>query len=91
MNLRFAAKDVNDIAERLQYYADIVDTFKVINERATKEGILGLKKYLQQTSTDDIVILSFSGHGLIQKEKGFFFAPYDMDFDTFRLMEFPWR
>ncbi len=82
MNLRFAAKDVNDIAERLQYYADIVDTFKVINERATKEGILGLKKYLQQTSTDDIVILSFSGHGLIQKEKGFFFAPYDMDFDN---------
>lgn len=82
MNLRFAAKDVNDMAERLQYYADTVDTFKVINDGATKESILNLKKYLQQTSTDDIVILSFSGHGLIQKEKGFFFAPYDMDFDN---------
>jgi len=80
MNLRFAAKDINDISERLHYYFDSVELHTLTDEMATRENILLLKKYLQHSQAEDMVMISFSGHGMIEQEKGFFFAPYDMNF-----------
>ncbi len=79
--LRYAAKDVEDIAEKIRPYFDSVITFTLTNEAASRNNILQLHQWLQQTGTDDIVILSLSGHGLIQAGKGFFFAPHEMDFN----------
>lgn len=80
MNLRYAAKDVEDIGERIKYYFDSVKVISLLNSEATKENILGVKKLLQQTSLEDVVLLSFSGHGMIAEGKGFFFAPHEMNF-----------
>ncbi|MEO6253395.1 MAG: caspase family protein [Ferruginibacter sp.] len=80
MNLRYAAKDVEDIGEQIKYYVDSVQVITLVNREATRENILGIKKMLQQTRLEDVVLLSFSGHGMIEKKKGFFFAPYEMDF-----------
>lgn len=80
MNLRYAAKDVEDIGKRIKYYFDSVKVVSLVNGEATRENILGLKKLLQQTQLDDVVLLSFSGHGTTEQGKGFFFAPHEMDF-----------
>jgi uncharacterized caspase-like protein len=80
MDLRFAAKDIKDISERLHYYYDSIEVHTLTDETATRENILALKKYLQNSQTEDLVMVSFSGHGMIEPEKGFFFAPYDMNF-----------
>lgn len=80
-NLVYAAKDVKDIAGRLQYFADTVETITITDAQATKQAIADIKNILKKTSADDVVILSFSGHGMIDSANGFFFAPHDMVFD----------
>lgn len=80
-NLRYAAKDVEDIAVRLKPYFDSVSTFTLTNEKATRANILQLHEWLQQTGVNDIVILSLSGHGVIENKKGFHFAPHNMNFN----------
>lgn len=82
MNLKFADKDVRRLAD---YFGEefkerlIVDT--LTNEQATHEKILALKEKLKTTSVNDVVILSFSGHGLIDNDKNFYFACHDIDFN----------
>lgn len=79
-NLRYAAKDVVDVSEKLGDYFDSVFSFTLTNEMASKKNILQLHDWLKKTGTDDIVILSLSGHGMIETGKGFFFAPHEMNF-----------
>jgi len=79
-NLRYAAKDVRDIARQLARDKDAIILDTLLSSQATQQAILGIKEKLLHTNIDDIVILSFSGHGMLQKETGFVFAPYDMDF-----------
>ena len=81
-SLVYAAKDVKDIAGRLKYFADTVELHTITDSMATKKQVLAMKSILQHTATDDVVILSFSGHGMIDSANGFFFAPYDMNFDV---------
>ncbi|RYY70465.1 MAG: hypothetical protein EOO13_06505 [Chitinophagaceae bacterium] len=81
-NLVYAAKDVKDIATRLKYFADTVVTHTLTDAMAGKQQILAIKKILNTTSTDDVVILSFSGHGMIDSANGFLFAPHDMNFNA---------
>lgn len=80
-NLRYAAKDVNDISEKLEPYFDSVYSFTLTNENASKQNINKLHEWLKKTGADDIVILSLSGHGMIAEGKGFFFAPHEMNFN----------
>lgn len=79
-NLRYADKDVKDIASSLQQkYPDAAITL-LVNEKVTREAIKAVKQQLLQTKPDDKVIISFSGHGVIDKNYDFYFATYDIDF-----------
>ena len=80
MNLRYASKDVADIADRLPTYGDSAMIYTLLDANATRANILSIKEKLKNTRPDDVVVVSFSGHGVLHKEKGFFFAPHDMDF-----------
>ncbi|HEX6914895.1 MAG TPA: caspase family protein, partial [Chitinophagaceae bacterium] len=79
-NLGFASKDIRDLAlEFKKRYPDsYIDTF--INESATRENILAVRKQLAATTEEDIVLFSFSGHGLLDKDLNFYCAMHDMDF-----------
>lgn len=79
-NLRYAAKDVRDIAQRLQQTKQAIILDTLLNEKATLAAIQQVKQKLQQTNTDDIVVISLSGHGMLSRDSGFVFAPHDMDF-----------
>ncbi len=81
MNLRYADKDIRDLAKAFaeKYPGASVDTF--LNETATASSILAIRKKLEQTGVEDRVVISLSGHGLIDSSGNFFFATHDMDFN----------
>ncbi len=77
-NLKYAEKDVQDLSKMFQQKN--AEVFLLTNENATKENILRLKEKLMQTSVNDKVIISLSGHGLLSKALDFYYATYDIDF-----------
>ncbi|MEM6734585.1 MAG: caspase family protein [Bacteroidota bacterium] len=83
MNLTYADKDVHALARSLKkIYGEslIIDT--LTNESATIVNISAIKKKLENTNINDRVILSFSGHGLVDEDLEFYFSPYGMDFSN---------
>ncbi|TGV04836.1 caspase family protein [Flavivirga rizhaonensis] len=83
MNLRYADKDVERISKVLTSKYENRSYIKtLLNEGVNKTSVSELKTILQSTDIDDTVIVSFSGHGLIGKDKDFYFASYDIDFNN---------
>lgn len=79
-NLTYADKDIRDL-EKLFKDTYNAQSYILTNQNATKEAILDLKKVLQQTTVNDKVIISFSGHGLLDESLNFYCATHDVDFD----------
>lgn len=82
MNLVYADKDTRDLAKLWkQKYPDCsIDTF--INAAATVKNILAIKQKLKNTSVEDKVIISISGHGVLDKNVNYYLAMHDMDFNN---------
>ncbi len=81
-NLRYSSKDIRDLAKKLkEKFGDdlVIDT--VFNENVTVSHIKALKKKLQQTTVNDKVIISYSGHGLLSKEFDYYLSTYPINFD----------
>jgi WD40 repeat protein len=79
-NLRYAAKDVNDMAATIKQKFN-TQTLLLTNSNATLKNIIDLKQTLiNKTKPDDVVILSLSGHGTVDTAYDFYFATHDMDF-----------
>jgi len=81
-DLKYSVKDVRDLVENLKKKSTlplVVDTF--FNENLTKPDIIKIKRKLQSTNVDDIVIVSFSGHGLLNSAYDYFLSSYDIDFE----------
>ncbi len=84
MNLRFADYD----AQRLKQFFD--SRFKeeevvseiFVNEQVTREKVLSVKDRLANTREDDIVVISFAGHGLLDENLEFYFATHDISFSN---------
>ena len=81
MNLKYADKDIRDIAKFLgkTYPGIIIDT--LLNEEATAINIQKIAEKLKSTKADDKVLISFSGHGLLDSSKRFWYATYNLDFE----------
>lgn len=80
MNLQYAVKDVTDIAARFKARDSSIQTYLFTNEKAIKDSFAAIKKILRATGVNDKVILSFSGHGMLDTAYNFYFAAWDMDF-----------
>ncbi len=72
-DLNYCVKDIKDLtAEFSKKFKDIIiDT--LLNEKATKENILALKQKLMQSNIEDKVIISFSGHGMVDNTNNEFY------------------
>jgi hypothetical protein len=79
-NLKYADKDIRDIAKFLakEYPGIYIDT--LFNKNVTASNIQALKQRLKNTHPDDKVLVSFSGHGLLDDNKKFWFATHDVNF-----------
>jgi WD40 repeat protein len=82
-NLDYAAKDAADLEKVLitanQYYEHIYPVL-LQDQDATKEQILATKQLLKNAEVDDHVILFFSGHGVLDNQRRYYFGTGDMDF-----------
>jgi hypothetical protein len=80
-NLQYSSKDIRDLAVKLkEQYKDniIIDT--LFNENVTTANVKALKQKLQQTSVNDKVIVSYSGHGLLSDSLDYYLSTYDINF-----------
>jgi hypothetical protein len=54
---------------------------KLTNNEATKENIeLEISDFLKDTKKEDQIIVFIAGHGVLDKNKNYYYAPYNMDF-----------
>jgi uncharacterized caspase-like protein len=82
-NLRYAAKDANDLATLLESkkenYKQIIIK-KLLDKDATKANILSAGKFLNESKVDDEVILFVAGHGLLDEKLDYYLATTDVVF-----------
>ncbi len=83
-DLKYAAKDATDIDhlfEKDKVYKNI--HHKVLtDEKATKSNILALRSFLEQAGRNDVVMIFIAGHGLLDENFDYYYATYDIDFNT---------
>ncbi len=80
-NLKYSTKDIRDLSKKLkEKYADIIiDT--LFNENVTISNVKALKQKLLQTSVNDKVLISYSGHGMLSKDFDYFLSTYAVNFE----------
>ena len=84
-NLRFAAKDAQDMIQAYQatrHSWSNIHVLPLTNDRATREEILKAKNLLMQSRVHDLVIVFAAGHGMTDEAANYFFGTYDIDADN---------
>jgi len=82
-NLEYAAKDAGDLATLFKSgkkkFNKIYVT-EITNKEATKENILKVKETLKNSTINDVVIVFYAGHGLLDWDMDYYVATTDIDF-----------
>ncbi len=80
-NLQYSAKDIRDLVKQLKIkYGSSMEIDTLFDEKVTRENILALKGKLLQTTVNDKVIVSFSGHGILDNKYDYYLATHKIDF-----------
>ncbi len=83
-NLKYAAKDACDIAERLQKRAPgstgEVKTLLLTDKDVQKQSLSKIRGFLSQANVDDSVVMFAAGHGVLDEKYDYFFGSSDIDF-----------
>lgn len=81
-NLQYSTKDIKDFAINLKKkYGEKVVIDTLLNSSVTKEKVKALKQKLLLSSIDDKVIVSYSGHGVLNKSYDYFLSTYKINFE----------
>jgi uncharacterized caspase-like protein len=89
LKLQFASKDAFDFAEVMKnqsgkLYSDVVVKL-LTDEKATKEEILdGLEWILRETTSKDVAMIFFAGHGVNDPTGNFYFLPVNVDLERLK-------
>ena len=79
--LDFAAKDARDVKKLLSGATGLYNEIHVkelTDVDATRENINVLEAYLKQTKVEDVVIMFFAGHGILDQNLEYYFGTYDI-------------
>lgn len=83
-NLRYAAKDVQDIVKQA---TSTINSWRRGGARSFTDSLVIMQNIIQgfawladQAAINDKIIISFSGHGITNKNGKFYFMLYDSDF-----------
>lgn len=81
-NLKYAAKDANDIVTSLSKLNtfNTIKTKTLVNADVTLNNVKALESFVAQATENDMVIIFAAGHGVLDKELDYYFATYDVDF-----------
>jgi len=83
INLKYADHDAQRIAQMLKTQEGVlfkeVMTHVLVNEQATREGILqGMSEFLGQAGPGDVVLIFIAGHGLADRQTDtYYFVPHN--------------
>jgi WD40 repeat protein len=84
-NLRYAAKDANDLIatyktiEQRQRAQSKVHTLNLSNQKATRAEIMKAKDWLKQSKANDLVVVFAAGHGMTDEKSDYYFGTHDID------------
>jgi uncharacterized caspase-like protein len=82
-NLQYSSKDIRDLALKLkEKYEENITIDTLFNENVTTTKIKALKQKLMETSVNDKVIVSYSGHGLLSKDYDYYLSTYSINFNN---------
>jgi len=85
-NLKYAAKDAQDVMARLKSRAG--DNYSEVKEllltdkEVTKETIAKIRDFLSGATIDDTVLVFVAGHGLLDSKYDYYFGTTDIDFNN---------
>lgn len=82
MNLKYAVKDVIDIANKFKLKDSSCTIYLLLNEQVKRSNLDSIKSILAKTSLHDKVIISLSGHGMLDTANNFYFGSWDIDFNN---------
>lgn len=84
-NLRFAAKDADDLiaaykgAQARSAGWGAVHALKLSDRNATRGEILKAKDWLKQAKVNDLVVVFAAGHGMTDDKSNYYFGTHDID------------
>lgn len=81
-NLKWCKKDIMDLSAKLseKYSGDfILDT--LFNENVTLKNLLKVRKRLEKIGVNDKLVISYSGHGVLDSVMNYYIATHDIDFE----------
>lgn len=80
-DLQLATKDARDICQAFsEYGAGEVKTLTLTDEEVTKAGVLNtVQQFLADSTIEDRVILYLAGHGVLNENLVYHYAPSDID------------
>ncbi len=81
-DLQYSTKDIRDLSKKIKEKFDkniIIDT--LFNENVTISNVKALKQKLLQTTANDKVIISYSGHGMLSKDFDYYLSTYAVNFN----------
>lgn len=81
-NLKYAAKDANDIASLFKndpQYGQVY-TKVLTNEQVTKENIKSVKGFLMGAGRNDVVMVFVAGHGVLDANFNYYYGTHDINF-----------
>jgi hypothetical protein len=80
-DLSYSVKDVRDLSKALKgKLGDQLTIDTLFNQNVNVSNVQALKKKLLQTNINDKVIISYSGHGLLNEEYDYFLSAYNVEF-----------
>jgi uncharacterized caspase-like protein len=78
--LEYAVKDIKDLSDAFYKHSpENTFVFNLLDESVKKNNIMNTKFILEDTKINDLVIIAFSGHGIISNDT-FYFATDDADY-----------
>ena len=83
-NLKLADKDAGDFVKAMMAQKDLLYREVVVklltNEKATKDDVLdGLDWIRQETTSNDVAMVFFAGHGVNDQNNYYYLCPYNVD------------
>jgi WD40 repeat protein len=82
-DLQYSKKDIRDLTKQLKTkYGNnmVIDT--LFDNQVTRENVLELKERLLNSNVNDKVIISFSGHGLLDSQLDYYLATHATNFQN---------
>lgn len=82
--LEYAAKDAEDFQKLIngnlsESYSD-VKTLCIKNKEAIASNIQNVKDFFANAGVDDVIMLFYAGHGVLDEDLNYYLSTYDMDF-----------